>query len=342
MIPPGPKENPLTSAESLATEAEQGGINDLPKKLVKYANAHLRALDMSHYLAGNGELQLAHKLDECGAHLLFHLYTDHNALRLHAANFCHKHLICPLCAIRRAVKAMQVYEEKINLLMLNDPKLRASLVTTTVKNDDDLGERYRHLKNGIVRLTSCRRRTGYEDWEIQKMLGSVWSYEIKRGENSGLWHPHVHMIWLHHEDIDEKVLSNEWKWATGDSHILDVRPITPHLETGSLSGGMLEVFKYALKFSDMSLEDNFHAFETLSKKRLISSSGLLHGLKVPTKLTDDELTGPFIAMLYRFSSECGYVHEHTSHHGEEKTIKPKPAIRKKAKFQAKFMTKGKS
>lgn len=147
------------------------------------------------------------------------------------------------------------------------------------------------------------------------MLGAVWSYEVKRGLNSGIWHPHIHMVWLHHEDIDAQVLSREWKWATGDSHNLDVRPINPDPVTGSLVDGMLEVFKYALKFSDMSLSDNWHAFEKLSNKRLISSSGLLHGLEIPEKLSDDELDGPFIEMLYRFSIEHGYIHERSARHG---------------------------
>jgi hypothetical protein len=308
-------ENPLTPADSLATEAGQGGMDDLPKRLIKYANAHTRTLSMSDYLSQRGELQLARKLDQCGAHLLFHFYIDHNALRLHAANFCQKHLICPLCAIRRGVKSMQAYEEKIQLLMAQDPTLRASMVTLTIKNEDDLAERMRHLKNALARLLMCRRTKGYDDWQIQKMLGAVWSYEVKRGKGSGLWHPHVHMIWLHREDIDAQALSREWKWATGDSHNLDVSPITPDPETGSLVAGMMEVFKYALKFSDMSLDDNWLAFEKLSNKRLISSSGLLHGLKIPEKLTDDELTGPFIEMLYRFSSECGYVLERSARHG---------------------------
>lgn len=307
-------ENPLTSAESLATEAEQGGMDDLPKRLVKYANAHLRALSMSDYLLQRGEPQLAQKLDQCGAHLLFHFYTNHNALRLHAANFCHKHLICPLCAIRRGVKSMQVYEEKIKLLMANYPTLRASMVTATIVNGVDLAERTRHLKASMTRWTSCRRKAGYENWEIQKMLGSVWSYEVKRGSGSGLWHPHAHMVWLHHDDLELSALKKEWEWATGDSFNIHHTPIIPDPETGSLIAGMMEVFKYALKFSDMSLDDNWHAFETLSNKRLISSSGLLHGLKIPEKLTDDELDGPFIEMLFQFTRQNGYVQQWRNHH----------------------------
>ena len=50
---------------------------------------------------------------------------------------------------------------------------------------------------------------------------------------------------------------------------------------------MQEVFKYALKFSDLSIERQFEAYEILRSTRLIGSFGLLHGVKVPESLLDD-------------------------------------------------------
>lgn len=32
--------------------------------------------------------------------------------------------------------------------------------------------------------------------ELVKALGGVFSIEVKRGKNSGLWHPHVHFVIL--------------------------------------------------------------------------------------------------------------------------------------------------
>lgn len=43
----------------------------------------------------------------------------------------------------------------------------------------------------------------------------------------------------------------------------------------------LEVFKYALKFTDLPLDDNWQGFKTLSHKRLIFSFGLFRGVDVP-------------------------------------------------------------
>ena len=56
--------------------------------------------------------------------------------------------------------------------------------------------------------------------------GAVWSYEIKRGKGSGLWHPHLHMIALAEVAPDARLLSSEWHQITGDSYIVDVRPIS--------------------------------------------------------------------------------------------------------------------
>ena len=53
--------------------------------------------------------------------------------------------------------------------------------------------------------------------------------------------------------------------------------------------GFLETFKYALKFSDLELSDNLHAYKTLKGKRLINSFGALRGVEVPEELTDDDL-----------------------------------------------------
>ena len=62
-----------------------------------------------------------------------------------------------------------------------------------------------------------------------------------------------------------------------------------------------EVCKYALKFSDLSLENTWEAFLTLKGKRLTGSFGSMYGVKIPEKLDDmplDEL--PYMEMFYRF------------------------------------------
>ena len=48
----------------------------------------------------------------------------------------------------------------------------------------------------------------------------------------------------------------------------------------------MEVFKYAVKFSDLSLDDNWHAAQLLKGKRLLNSFGLFRGVEVPEEIEE--------------------------------------------------------
>lgn len=202
---------------------------------------------------------------------------------------------------------VQAYLARLQVITAENPTLRASLVTLTVKNGEDLSERFRHLAGSFRRMQQARR--SYLNGkgphvELAKFEGAVGSYEFKRGKNSGEWHPHVHMVALHHSDIDQKKLSSEWLKYTGDSFMVDV---TPFQDDESPVNGFLEVFKYALKFSDMSLDDNWQGFKILSKNRLIFSFGLFRGVEVPEELTAEGLDDlPFIELLFKFIKGSGY------------------------------------
>ena len=143
----GEKKNPL-AADILAEEADQraGGIAALPTRLGRYSEAHRRALAMADYALTIGEKAMASKLTLCGDFLLFRHFFTVDDVRLHAANFCRKHLLCPLCAIRRASKYMQAYMQRLEVVLAQHPGLKAFLVTVTVKDGEDLQERFQHLR----------------------------------------------------------------------------------------------------------------------------------------------------------------------------------------------------
>ena len=305
----GEKKNPL-AADILAEEADQraGGIAALPTRVGRYSEAHRRALAMADYALTIGEKATASKLTFCGDYLLFrHFYTVDD-VRLHAANFCRKHLLCPLCAIRRASKYMQAYMQRLELVLAQHPGLKAFLVTVTVKDGEDLQERFQHLRAAMRRMTQARRdhlKAPLKNRHVEaaKALGGVHSIEAKRGKGSGLWHPHAHAVWLCYEAPDASKLAQEWHGWTGDSYIVDVRPFH---DQNDVAGGFAEVFKYALKFSDLPLDDNWQAFLELSNRRLVDSFGLLRGVEVPEELTDEPLEGlPYIDYLFRWFSS-GY------------------------------------
>jgi hypothetical protein len=72
----------------------------------------------------------------------------------------------------------------------------------------------------------------------------------------------------------------------------------------------MEVFKYAVKFSDQAPADTVHAWLTLARKRLLGSSGVFRGVEVPDDLLDastafDHL--PYVTLFYRYLRGSGYL-----------------------------------
>lgn len=318
-----PKENPLID-DSLAAESIQGAddATALPSRLSRYSKAHHRAVEMAHYAAAHDEVKLSAKLEGCGSHLLFRHYYTVDKMRLHAAYFCKKHLLCPLCAIRRGAKMVKAYMDRLQVILAENPNLKPYLVTLTVKDGEDLEERFKHLTRSVQRLHKCRTGKGQYS-EACKADGAVWSYEFKRGKNSGQWHPHVHAVWLCETPPDQMSLSEQWKAITRDSHIVDVRPFH---EGQDVVEGFLEVFKYAVKFSDLPLDDNWHGYKTLAGKRLIASFGVFRGVEVPEELTDEGLDDlPYVELMYRFVYGVGYSFVGTSGPNERPEKEKRPA-----------------
>ena len=293
--PPEPqKENP----DSLAGETGVEGIEALPAKVSRYGKAKKGALDVANYMATLPEHQaMGAKVQGCGDYLVFRHYYTVDKVRLHGASLCKKHLLCPLCAIRRGAKSLKAYLDRFEIIKAAKPHLKPFLVTLTVKDGDDLEERFKHLHKAQKEL--WKRRSREYSTVLDNVEGAVWSYEIKRGANSGKWHPHLHMIALSESIPDQQQLSAEWHNITGDSFIVDVRPISQD----DPASGFVEVFKYAVKFSDQPPEDTVHAWQTLAGKRLLGSAGCFRGVEVPEGLLDDSegFEGlPYIQLFYRY------------------------------------------
>ena len=308
-LPPSESTNIL--AGDLETEGEDQAVN-LPARISRYSRAKERALAMRGYLLGLGDsaLKAAGLLGGCGNYLHFRHYFTVNQVLLHAACFCKQHLICPLCAIRRGSKALQAYLERFEVICRELPLLRPYLLTLTVKDGPDLPERWQHLTRSFKVLQKHRHRwlskvRGAPWTEFSKVQGAVGSYEVKRGKGSGLWHPHIHMVALCESPIDPVVLKREWEAITGDSFMIDVRPFRPGQEPAE---GFMEVFKYAVKFSDLSLADNWQVAQFLRATRLLFSLGVFRGVQIPESLTDEPLDNlPYFDLFYRYFGETGYT-----------------------------------
>ena len=296
--PPDPeRRNPDLHEQDGVSE----GIEALPNRISRYSKAKKTAIDIAEYIgrlpAGQLPPTTLNRLQSCGDYLIFRHFFTVDEVKLHAARLCMQHLLCPLCAIRRGAKALKAYLDRWEVIQAQKPALRPFLVTLTVKVGPDLLERFRHL-HAAQRELWKRKHRQYQ-CALHGVAGAVWSYEVKRGSGSGLWHPHLHMIALAESMPDQQDLAREWHAITGDSYIVDVRPI----DQVDPVRGFVEVFKYAVKFSDQSHADTVHAFLTLRGKRLLASAGCFRGVVVPESLCDDHtaLDGlPYVDLFYRY------------------------------------------
>lgn len=318
------KAKPLTSTSLAATDA---GVSEPPEgiseKLRRYGTAKARNRQMAGHLVLERNQKLADRLYDCGSLLHFRHYLAHQQTRLIRTNSCDVSLLCPLCAIRRGAKQLRRYLERCEILA---PAHDFELVTLTVKNGPDLAERFQHLLSAWKRLNE-RAKKGYG--AFADASGAFMSIEFTK--TAAGWHPHVHMIWAMPKGTpplrwgENSPLGIDWKAATGDSYIVHAERIGEHGPDGKRSAGgtgspnpltsaLCEVLKYAVKFGDLELTDNLHAYRVLKGKRLTRAYGCFFGLEVPEQLDDDELDGPYIDLFYRYTSE-GYlavpVHGHT-------------------------------
>ena len=250
-------------------------------------------------------LKSAQKLQGCGNFLLFKNFYTIDQTKLAKFHVCGQHLLCPFCAGIRASKSIQKYSERIDEVLKKNRKLKVALLTLTVKNGSDLGERANHLLTSFRTLIKRRQdylKKGRGFNEFCKIDGAMYSYENTYNEKTGEWHPHVHMLVLLNDWIDQEQLSETWHEITGDSYIVDVRKVKKSKELGYAKAAA-EVCKYALKFSDLTVEKTWEAFKTLKGKNLSGSFGSLRGVKIPKNLADDmpdDKDLPYLEMLYKF------------------------------------------
>ena len=144
----GKKKSPFSG--SLAAEENGLGIENLDKRLQRYAGAKSRALCMANYIktedvSNNENRKLVRKLSDCASYLVFKHYYTENKVILHGMKTCRQQLLCPFCALRRAAKHVRAYWDKVATVKAENPELQLYFVTLTVKDGASLQERFNHL-----------------------------------------------------------------------------------------------------------------------------------------------------------------------------------------------------
>ena len=210
-------------------------------------------------------LKSAQKLQGCGNFLLFKNYYTIDQTKLAKFHVCNQHLLCPFCAGIRASKAIQKYSERVDEVLKQKRKLKVALLTLTVKNGHDLQERSSHLITSL--RTLIKRRQDYKKKgrgfnEFCKIDGAMYSYENTYNEQTGEWHPHVHMLVLLNDWIDQEQLSETWHEITGDSFFVDVEELK-NQKNLDMQRQQPKSASTLLKFGDLTVEKTWEAFKIL-------------------------------------------------------------------------------
>jgi len=269
------------------------------------------------------------KMSRCADFLEFKNFYQSGKVRVQGL-YCQEHLACPMCAIRRSGRLLRAYAPKVFEYLRAHPDLKPYLVTFTVPNGEDLKRTFKLLQSSFRSL--MRKAYEYQrgqkktSCEMSRVRGAIASYEVKRGKNSCLWHPHCHILTFADSPFCWNSLRAEWSAAVGCSAVVNVQKVEYDPEctqvdledctdidllfkNRKLGGSLLEVLKYPLKFTGVPFEDNLELWRKFKGSRMIQTYGSeFKSVVIPDdddtedqQLKDD----PFIRFLMFYESEIG-------------------------------------
>lgn len=176
------------------------------------------------------------RFNECGSHAWL-LKNAKGDLKV-AASHCHDRFCLPCVTAHRHRVARN--------LAARVPHCRLRLMTLTLKG------RHEPLRQSIARLITCWKTLRRQRYFAQRILGGIQMLEITRNDSTGLWHPHLHIVYQG-DFIAHAKLAKEWRAVTGDSFIVDVRQLK------TTQNAIAYVCKYAGKAIANNIWDNTDA-----------------------------------------------------------------------------------
>lgn len=254
-------------------------------------------------------MELAKALQELGylnfsnvyqcAEVLKFQQIETGQLKLKQTWFC-KNKLCPICNWRRSMKYAWQTEQIVNEAIIREPKGRFLFLTLTIKNVEgkDLEETMKGLTKAFDRL--------FRRAKVKKnLLGYLRSLEITLNEETGLYHPHLHILLFvsasYFNSTDNYISQKEWSEMWQQSAKLDYLPIvdvravksrknSENQEVG-LKKAILETAKYPTKpinFDRENLEIIDNLAKALYRKRQIGYGGIFKDIRKELFLDDVE------------------------------------------------------
>ena len=181
---------------------------------------------------------------------------------------------CPRCGTHRG------RELALKIAHLTRQMDSPRLITLTIasKPGEGLRELLDHLR------ASFRRIRKLPLWR-SKVKGGVYTVEVTRNEQTGAWHPHVHIV-ADGSYWDQASISSAWEEASEGSKIVDVRKINNATQTAKyVADYVAKPYAHGSWDADAICE----WAEAMHRQRLSHTFGSLHGVKVEETDETDEV-----------------------------------------------------
>lgn len=261
--------NPRTSDSALPPDPHRQDYSYRGYLLKPRIESYRRALEIYAAVDGSFGGKFSSRLQQCRKFAWFVQSSITNKLRVMSSR-C-KLRWCPIC---RDVSRMIVTSAVDGWLKLQKyPKM---ITLTLLHNDDPLDVQIKHLYSSFQKL---RRRAYFQ----RLVTGGVWFFQLKYNADTEQWHPHIHCL-VAGKFLPHTRLKNLWFTITGDSHVVDIRPVK------DLPGCSREVARYATSPADITavdLERAMDIYHATKHRRICGSWGSAKSLVLkPVPLED--------------------------------------------------------
>ncbi len=229
---------------------------------------------LTRLAVGLHDVELAHKLERCHSRLSVLTCGRHIARII--PNFTCEFRLCPDCSRRRSRKLQNKYLPAMSAFMLHRRVTAVHLVLTQTHRKENRKQSAKRIKDSFTRL----QRRGF--WQ-KHFKGGTWSLEFTKDKN-GLHHTHLHIIGFRRKFFDIELLRDEWLAVTGDSHVLNLKPIQ------DIATGLREVVKYVSKPLDIRRfgAEDLKEFLGLKNMRMFGTFGEFRDFCTSFEPSDNE------------------------------------------------------
>lgn len=218
-----------------------------------------------------GYNDLANKLRECGYFINVIKCLRCGTQHFGGYNRC-KNRFCLNC---QHVRSMLYVGRVAERMRENEGLYDYSFLTLTLRDQDNLRDMIKKLGDFWRQLYHSRKE--YAKKFKQRIEGYIKSLEVKRGENSGKWHCHFHILVaqskLREFEKDFFWIRDAWKDITKGEGSVFIKQCK-----GNLFDIALEVVKYIFKPMNYTIENYSELIQGLEGVRQISTGGVFRGL----------------------------------------------------------------